>query len=133
MTIKPSRLLLMLGLAVPSVFLSTVGGASAKPIASSESPTLSKENQTFIKVESRRDTLRNLNQLPINIRANDGGTGKEASDKGKDACDKCKESCDACQVNPADRVILPADRLNLPTKLQTSPLKSLIQTDKPIF
>ena len=133
MTIKPSRLMLMLGLAVPAVFLSTVGGASAKPIAASESPTLSKENQPFIQGELRRDTLRNLNQLPIGIRANDGGTGKEASDKGKDACDKCKESCDACQTNPADRVILPADRFKLPGQVQTSPLKSLIQTDKPIF
>ncbi|MFN6568271.1 hypothetical protein A6770_16930 [Nostoc minutum NIES-26] len=94
-----SRLLLMLSLTVPTVLLSAVGGAVAQSATQLGVVASSQKVQPFITADARRDTLQNLNRIkisPVILQGNDGGTGKESSDKGKDASDKGKDACDAC-------------------------------------
>ncbi|QSJ14640.1 hypothetical protein JYQ62_22355 [Nostoc sp. UHCC 0702] len=94
-----SRLLFMLSLTVPTAFLSTVGVAFAQPATQLNVVASSQKAQPFITADARRDTLQNLNRIqlsPLILQSDDGGTGKEASDKGKDASDKGKDACDAC-------------------------------------
>ncbi|MBH8573679.1 hypothetical protein I8752_11745 [Nostocaceae cyanobacterium CENA369] len=94
-----SRLLLMLSLSVPAVLLSAVGGAFAQSATQLGVVASSQKVQPFITADARRDTLQNLNRIkisPVILQGDDGGTGKESSDKGKDASDKGKDACDSC-------------------------------------
>jgi hypothetical protein len=138
MRIKPNLSLLLLSLSLPAMLLSTGSGVKATSVDKGNEVKVEKQSQPFIKQVFRRDTIEQLNKVPVGGRVfkNDGGTGKEASDKGKDACDKCKESCDGpCGniLNRGNDRILPPDQLQNPGNLRRSQLKSLIHTEKPIF
>lgn len=117
-----TRLFLMLSLAIPGIF-AIATPAEAKPAKQSNAV----QNKPFIREGARRDTLGNLNKAPIGnvIRANDGGTGKEACDKGKDACDGF--------ANPTDRVTLPVNKIKVPILVPNTKSKQLIRSTKPIF
>lgn len=134
-TMLSARFLLMLSLAVPTVMLSTVAGVKAQEAAPNK-VNLS-QKQPFIQDTFRRDTLLDLHKSPVF--SNDGGTGKEASDKGKDASDKGSDNKEACDnpcgghFNSRDPVILPADGFRRPAQLQNIRSKSLLKGSNPIF
>ncbi|WP_427162565.1 hypothetical protein ACQFX9_14055 [Aliinostoc sp. HNIBRCY26] len=134
-TMLSARFLLMLSLTVPTMMLSTIAGVKAQQPAPGQVNV--RQKQPFIQDTFRRDTLLDLHKSPVF--SNDGGTGKEASDKGKDASDKGSDNKEACDnpcggyFNSKDPVILPADRLLLPANVQNIRSKSLLKGSNPIF
>lgn len=134
-TMLSARFLLVLTITVPTMILSTIGGAKAQQAEPGQVNL--QQKQPFIHNGFRRDTLLDLHQSPVFN--TDGGTGKEASDKGKDASDKGSDNKEACDnpcggyFNSKDPVILPADRLLLPAQLQNIRSKSLLKGNSPIF
>ncbi len=138
-----TRLALVMGLAIASSIISTVAKAESIPnVGNSHSFNVAKK--PFINDSVRRDTLGNLNQVPLgSVLETDGGKTKESSDKGKDSSDKGKDSKETCEsgncgggriidrvVNP---VILPANRLKVPAQIQDTRSQTLIKANKPIF
>jgi hypothetical protein len=145
MKIAPStstRLALVMGLAIASSIISTVAKAESVPnlVNSNSSSIISQK--PFIKDSVRRDTLGNLNQVPLgSVLDTDGGKSKESSEKGKDSSEKGKDSKETCEsgncggafrdrINP---VILPANQFKVPAQIQDTRSQTLIKANKPIF
>lgn len=135
-----ARLMLMLFFAVPAAMLSIIGGSVTRSNAQIVPVKLSQQASPFISQSARHDTLGDLNKVPIGsiIHSDDGGTGKESSEKDKESCEKCKESCESgsCVLkNPFDdlKVLPTADTMLNPQQVQHIQQKELLKTSKPIF
>ena len=135
-----ARLMLMLCFAVPAAMLAIIGGSVTRSNAQIVPVKLSQQASPFISQSARHDTLGDLNKVPIGsiIHSDDGGTGKESSEKDKESCEKCKESCESGSCgglnNPFDIRVLPtADTMLNPQQVQHIQQKELLKTSKPIF
>ena len=140
---RSTRFLLLLTLAVPSSLLSLSMSAGAMVPSKPNSVDLNQQKQPFIQTTSRRDVLKSLNEGPIASRlrlSQDGGTGKESSDKGKDSSDKGKDQSDKgsdgshrYQFRSSNPDIPFANQLKVATQLEETRSNTLIQSNSIIL